>query len=407
MRKRFILFILLCVMSIAGASYYIHYVQKSVPAAIYMECKSSSMIDLNTSFVGVIEGSCASTSVNLNKPVKISTGDTDEYTLSLKLFGLFNIKDIKVLVSDKKTVIPCGIPVGIYIESEGVVIQGFGDIKTDSGVVSSPAKEILMPGDYILAINETRTTNLTVLLNKINAIKASKVTLKIKRGDDIFYSDITPVLAEDGKYKIGIWTRDDCQGLGTLTYIDENGAFGTLGHSIVNSGTGEAFDLKNGSIYTANVWSIVKSTEGKPGELMGSINYGKDNFIGKITKNCSIGVYGRVDDNIYNFLEKRPIEIAYKQDIKKDKAYIKSFVGGMEKYYEIKITEINYSDEKENKGIKFKVVDEELLELTGGIVQGMSGSPIIQNNKMIGAVTHVLISDPKCGYGIFIENMLE
>ena len=171
--------------------------------------------------------------------------------------------------------------------------------------------------------------------------------------------------------------------------------------------TGNLVEIGSGSLYTARIWSVVKGESGTPGEVIGSINYNASNYLGKITSNTEIGVYGQADDGIYAYMDETYKTVGYKQEIQKGSALVRSYVDGDIKDFEIEITDVNYGDSVENKGIVFTVTDEHLLEKTGGIIQGMSGSPIIQNDKIIGAVTHVFVNDPTKGYGIFIEKMLE
>ena len=264
-----------------------------------------------------------------------------------------------------------------------------------------------MPGDYITAINGEITEDKDKLVSQIAKYGADYMNVTIRRNGDISNVKIQAVKDSDGEYKIGTWVRDDCQGLGTLTYIDENGGFGTLGHAISDSDTGKIIEIESGRLYTAKIWSVIKGKAGTPGEVIGSINYGERNYLGDISNNTSIGIYGEVEETIYAYLDKTYMNIAYKQDVQEGRAYIRTFVGDEINDYEIYIYDLNYADTHRNKGIEFTVTDDSLLELTNGIVQGMSGSPIIQNGKVIGAVTHVLVNNPHEGYGIYIEFMLE
>lgn len=282
-----------------------------------------------------------------------------------------------------------------------------GDVTTSSGVIEAPARGILMAGDYIYSVNGGSVATIRELMDAIAASGDDYVRLGIRRSGENLETKIKPVYDSDGVPKIGVWVRDDCQGLGTLTYVDENNNFGTLGHSISDSTTGNAVEIKSGHLYTAHIWSIVKGTEGKPGEVIGSINYSDDNYIGDIDTNCDIGVYGKANDNIKAYVDNVYMQVAYKQDIEEGEAFVRTFADGTVKDYTIDITEIHFSEDYRNKGIVFTVTDEKLLSCTGGIVQGMSGSPIIQNGKVIGAVTHVFVNEPEKGYGIFIEEMLE
>ena len=196
-------------------------------------------------------------------------------------------------------------------------------------------------------------------------------------------------------------------GGGTLTYTGRNGNYGALGHGVSDADTSTLIDMSSGLLYETNIIGIVKGVRGTPGELTGVINYSNQYCIGSVTQNEPTGVYGKIDDIPQGLEKEKEVEVGYKQEISVGKANIISTVDGERKEYEIEITGVNYNTREANKGIEFRVTDEELLEVTGGIVQGMSGSPIIQNGKWIGAVTHVFVQDPAKGYGIFAEKMLE
>ena len=255
--------------------------------------------------------------------------------------------------------------------------------------------------------NDKEIMDKATLISCVEGYKGDYLTVTIKREGELKNIKIKPVKDAEGIYKLGIWVKDDCQGLGTLTYVDGDGEFGTLGHAISDADTGKIIEVETGKLYTARIWSVIKGKEGDPGEIIGSINYDIRSDIGVIDENKNIGIYGHVNEQIFAYVDKVYMEIAYKQDVKEGTAYIRSFVGDEIKDYEINIMNLNYADLSKNKGIEFEVVDKELLSITNGIVQGMSGSPIIQDGKIIGAVTHVLVNDPTKGYGIFIENMLE
>lgn len=398
---------------LSGASViYIEYVKYEIPDTIYLDKYSDGTINFELPFLGTAslkdtDGVAANTSLNLARPLTIYSGEMAEYDLEVKLFGVLNVKTVNVVVREEVSVIAGGIPVGIYIKTEGILVVDIGEITTASGEVVSPSKGSVMSGDYIIAINGIEVTQKEKFSDLVNELGGDYVILTVRRNGTNCDVKIKPVKDVDGRYRVGIWVRDDCQGLGTLTYVDKDGKFGTLGHSISDADTGEIVEIEEGQLYTAKIWSVIKGKSGDPGEVVGSINYGEGTYLGVINDNSSIGVYGTVNDHIYAYLDKTYMNIAYKQDIQIGNAYIRTFVGDEVTDYEIYIYDLHYSDTKQNKGIEFCVTDEKLLGLTNGIVQGMSGSPIIQNGKVIGAVTHVLINDPARGYGIFIENMLE
>jgi stage IV sporulation protein B len=292
------------------------------------------------------------------------------------------------------------------VKTDGILIIGTGSVTDIYGQQQNPSENLVKGGDYIVSINGETVQKKEELVEKINSNGSRKAVLGIRRKDAYIEVSIEPAKISEESYMLGIWVRDDIAGVGTLTYFRGDGSFGALGHGISDSDTGALIELSDGWIYVANIIGIRKGEKGNPGELSGIINYGNENRLGDLEENTAIGIHGVLNQNLEKITDGICYEVAYKQDIVPGTAYIISSVSGKSECYEITIESLDYSDREENKGILFKVTDERLLELTGGIVQGMSGSPIIQNNKIIGAVTHVFISDSTRGYGIFIEKML-
>ena len=334
-------------------------------------------------------------------------GEQGSYQVGLKLFGLIKLKDIQVDVVDTKYAIPCGTPVGIYLKSDGIMVIGTGDITKKDGMIVEPAFGVLQSGDYIEAFNGTPLKDKEALVTELNKNGTSEAVLAVRRGDQEIEVKMTPVEGEDGNPKLGVWVRDDTQGIGTMTYIDMNGNFGALGHGISDSDTGGVVQIEDGALYETSILGIEKGTFGKPGVMSGVIYYGPGSVLGTIHSNTEEGIFGTVNERFKQTAKADAIPIGYRQDVKKGTAYIRSDVSGVVKDYEIEIQKVDYTTAHKNKGMVIKVTDPELLAITGGIVQGMSGSPIIQDGKLIGAVTHVFIQDSTRGYGIFIENMLE
>lgn len=329
------------------------------------------------------------------------------YRLGLKLFGLIDFKDIEVQVVDDKYAVPCGTPVGIYLKSDGVMVIGTGEVTAADGSVSEPAEGVLKSGDYIEAVNGQTLNDKDDMVSAVNASGESPLVLDVRRDGEALKVEMSPVAAADGSYKLGLWIRDDTQGIGTMTYVDGAGRFGALGHGISDSDTGLLVDITDGDLYETEIMGIEKGTMGNPGVMSGVIYYGDQTSLGHIDANTDQGIFGTVNEKFEKDLKGEAIPIAYRQDIRKGRAYIRSSVSGELKDYEIEIQKVDYSAFHKNKGMVIRVVDEELLNLTGGIVQGMSGSPIIQDGKLIGAVTHVFVQDSSKGYGIFIENMMD
>ena len=319
--------------------------------------------------------------------------------------------------ANEKKYLACGIPVGIYLKTDGVLVVGTSEIKTKDNKTMSPSKDILKSGDYIKKINNTTITNKNTLIHSLQKNKNHSLVLTISRNNEIIQVNTTPVLNNENRYMLGIWVRDDTHGIGTLTYFSDSNLYATLGHGISDMDTGNLLKIQSGSLYPANIRSIIKGKQGTPGSISGSIYYNSNILLGSVKTNTETGVTGRGNKTLQRYVyeslkklypsnsfsemfNKYSYPIASKNEIKTGKAKIISCVDGLPKFYDIEILKID-------KNMVVKVTDPKLLELTGGIIQGMSGSPIIQNNKLIGAVTHVLVNDPTKGYGIFIQNMMK
>ncbi|MBP3702602.1 MAG: SpoIVB peptidase [Lachnospiraceae bacterium] len=328
-----------------------------------------------------------------------------EYPVDVKLFGLISMKTMNVHVLQKMKLAPYGAPIGIYVSTKGLLVLDTGVVEGRDSMSYEPAKNIFQPGDYILEWNGKKVENIAAMNQMVEGSKGKRAQVLLRRGNENIRVRITPVMSKKGTYKIGVWVREDTQGIGTITYITEEGSFGALGHGITDSDTGTMIRLSEGEIYTAKILNVIKGRKGIPGELEGIISMTKQQKMGEIKENTSLGIYGTVNDNVSRRLANQFVDIAMKQKIKKGKAILRTRMDGACKDYEIQITDIDMTS-KDNKGMVIKVTDKELLKKTGGIVQGMSGSPILQNGKIIGAVTHVFVNDSTKGYGIFIENML-
>ncbi len=340
--------------------------------------------------------------IDLLNPFSVSSDSLGEYEVQLKLFGLFPIKEISLEIIEELEVIPGGDVIGLQVETEGILVLGTGAVTLADGSSAEPAKGLLRSGDYIVGING----KLGITRQEfIDSIGVEPMRLAVKRNGELIEVELQPVKDYSGKYKLGAWIRTDAQGIGTITYVTSNGKFGALGHGITDIDTGLIMDIDTGKLYDAEVLSVVKGKNGTPGELIGIIRQSGISLIGEITENCSKGIYGQMKLGMVDTSEVVPV--ALKQDIELGAATILCQVDSQVREYEIEIERIELGRTNDNKGLVIKITDEELLKKTGGIVQGMSGSPILQNGKLIGAVTHVLVNDPTRGYGIFIENMLE
>lgn len=399
--------------------YFYQYIEKHIPDEIKILVGKQESFDfdmpleanIKTEDVGVISVNdlkvpASKIHIDMNKPFTLKSSQTGEYNVSLKLFGLFKFKNISLDVIKSTKLIPCGNPIGIYVETDGIMVLGSGRITGADGLNYEPISNKLKSGDYILKINGNEVTKKKELISQIQKSDGADVTFLVRRNNEVFTVNITPVKTSSGSYKIGAWIRDNTQGIGTLTFVSPDGQFGALGHGITDIDTGLLMDVKAGSIYNAEIMSVVKGKQGAPGELIGMIRQSNKFKIGSITENTYQGIYGDVGNNYNDMIKAKPMEIGLKQEVVKGKAKIRCTVEDKIEDFDIEIVSIDVSNSNHSKGIVLKITDKRLLNLTGGIVQGMSGSPIIQNNKIIGAVTHVFIQDSTKGYGTFIENMV-
>ncbi len=325
-----------------------------------------------------------------------------EYRAPLNLFGFIPVKEVTVSVVDAPVVTVCGTPFGIKLYTDGVLIVRMSDVQTAAGGVNPAAAAGIRVGDTILSINGTEVTTNEEVAACINACGGRAVTLRIRRDGVEFDAAFTPARPVDGEgYRAGLWVRDSTAGIGMLTFYDENGAFAGLGHPVCDTDTGQMLSVSTGEIVPACIRDVEKSVKGTPGELHG---YFEKGTLGRLSVNAADGVYGTLA-NTPNDGVRMPM--AMKQEIKEGTAQILTTVEGTEPtLYDIMIRQVRYNTANNTRSMVIEVTDEELLSQTGGIVQGMSGSPIIQNGKLIGAVTHVLVDDPTKGYAIFAENML-
>lgn len=332
-----------------------------------------------------------------------ATSVENEYTTSVKLFNIFPIKSAKVKVSRRRYVVPGGNAFGIRLYTKGVMVIRVDEVSTDSGNVSPGKKAGLKEGDMIISVDGVEIYRNKELAAMVAASNGKTLKLVIERDSKKKEIQFTPAYcSEDKTYKGGLWVRDSTAGIGTVTWYDRtNGIFAGLGHAVCDADTGEIMPLSGGDAVKAEIKGCYKGTSGSAGELCGVFSSGT---IGSLYLNGETGIYGIMDSFDKN---ENVIPVALRQEVQSGAAQIICTVdaNGAD-YYDIEIEKIFNNDENQRNMI-VKVTDSRLLEKTGGIVQGMSGSPIIQNGMLVGAVTHVFVDDPTEGYGIFAENMIE
>lgn len=331
----------------------------------------------------------------------LSCGNT-EYRAQARLWGL-PVKSVTVNVyDDDLRLYPGGSTFGIRMSTKGVVVVGISEVESSDGKSSPALSAGLCISDLILTVDGKAVNSASEVTDCIAQFSGEALTLGIERDGKSMEVKLTPVKSiADGFYRAGLWIRDGTAGIGTMTYINpEDMTFGGLGHGVCDADTGELMPLGAGTVFPVTVSGIVRGKDGSPGEIKGYFSASKT---GVLTSNCNTGVYGVLAEEPKDC---ESVEIALEDEIKNGEAIIRCALDDAEVHeYTVQVEKL--AGKSEEKNMVVRVTDPVLLEKTGGIIQGMSGSPILQGGKLIGAVTHVLISDPTCGYGIYIENMLE
>lgn len=418
--KRFIyyrrcLLMLLVACGFAMICIYKYYVVKSVPDTIFLRKGEEETISFE---VPVSATMAMPDSTYLETPVGTSVsivpGNEASYTMDLKYMGIFPLKSVTLDVISGKEVALSGMPIGIYVKTEGVLVIDTGSYVNLNKEEVSPSEGILQPGDNILQVNGTDVAGKRQFVNMIEWCEGGEMILTILRSGEVSKVKVTPEPNEEGIYKLGIWVRDSAQGIGTLSYITHEGEFAALGHGVNDADLGDLMTMKKGSVYETNILAVRKADDSMPGELTGVMTFDESDYVGQIEDNTTEGIYGRLSPEY--LLSKKGEEffggcvaypVALKQEIEVGPAQIYCCLSEAPAFYDVQIDEVIYNPTERNRGIMLTVTDPQLLSMTGGIVQGMSGSPIVQNGKVVGVVTHVLVKDSTRGYGIFIENMLE
>ena len=393
---------------------------RSIPDEIHMiqgketlfEGKLPIQADIIEENIGVLSVNNQPVSENIHidmaKPFTVKSEKQGTAKVELSLMGVLPLKTVQANVIPRTEVVAGGIAVGVSMDTRGIMVLGTGYVNGIENKVYEPAKGILQAGDMILEAEGKTLKNKEDLMYAVEQNGEKPMDFLVDRNGIQQTVAITPVFSqEDNSCKIGIWVRDSTQGIGTITYFNpETNTFGALGHGVYDVDTRELMQIKNGQITQSSIIDIKKGEKGEPGALTG--NVGRDLVLGDIAINTEVGIYGTVEDGKQSYFTGKKLPIALQQDIKEGKASILSNIEGEEvKEYDVEIESVNRYSKNESKGMVIRITDEELLSKTGGIVQGMSGSPILQNGKIVGAVTHVFVNEPTKGYGIFIENMLK
>jgi stage IV sporulation protein B len=374
-----------------------------LPMMIHATSERNGIISLNGISV-TTEG----TSLRGRQPVIIETSSQGSAVIQFRLFGLIPLKRMTVSVIPPVMVIPGGQSIGVKLYTQGVLVVATADVTAIDGRSYNPAQDAgLLIGDSILEIDGVRVRDAEHVIRLLNASNGRELPMLVMRERDTMKVTIKPVKSqEDGKYRIGAWVRDKTAGVGTLSfYSPDTGIFGALGHPITDVDTGLLLSVEEGEILESKVASIQKGERSKPGEIRG-IFFEEQNRIGFIEKNTEFGIYGTMTRPQPNPYYQQAIPVAVRQQVKVGKAHILTTVDEDVDLYEVEVQKLARQSYPEPKSMIIKVVDKRLLDKTGGIVQGMSGSPIIQDDRLIGVVTHVFVNDPTRGYGIYAEWMV-
>lgn len=331
--------------------------------------------------------------------------------MKIKLLGVIPFRQVSVNVVDPVKVMVGGQSIGIFLRSEGVLVVSYTPIGDSMGYQYNPAaKAGILPGDVIVKINGRAVKNDKFLQDEIDTLGNKKIAinLEVKRGKRTVQISLSPLYCrETGRYRIGLFVRNSTAGMGTLTFYEPNTKkYGALGHMVTDVDTSRKIDLAEGQITNAVVQGVYPGKAGKPGEKVGYYR-GRPELLGGITKNTSVGIFGKLQKPPDRFFYKDPLPVAMCYDIKEGPAQILTVLKGDNiDCFDIEIQKVILRNRADGKGLVIRVTDQKLISKTGGIVQGMSGSPIIQNGKFVGAVTHVFINDPKIGFGVPAEWML-
>lgn len=378
----------------------------SIPDNVKVICNNSSIRyedkDYKSNFLYKIDSNRHSEAISCNN-------NLEKLDVCVKLFGVIPVKKVTLNIAPEVKLIPGGQPIGVKLYTNGVLVVGFSDVETTSGKKQSPAAEGgIEIGDSIIEVNNHNVKDSQELSRIVNSNKDKNLNIKVNRKNKMITVNVKAIETKNaGEYKIGLWVRDSTAGVGTLTFYEPNsGEFGALGHPINDVDTGSLLSVKDGKIYNANIVSVEQGVRGKPGELRGM--FSDEDEIGILEKNTTEGIYGKIKEKVADSDYSKPLKVARQDEIQEGPAKILTSINGCSvKAYDVYIEKTTEQSKPNSKSMVIKVTDKELLAKTGGIVQGMSGSPIIQNDKIIGAVTHVFVNRPDMGYGIYIEWMLQ
>ena len=347
--------------------------------------------------------------VEIHEVASVSNENISKTNVEVKLFGIVNVKNISVTSIEKYEVVPLGKLIGLKLYTNGVLIVGMTEIEDINNIKLKPYEtENIKEGDSIVAVNGKEITSIKDLELLVNKSSGEKIKLTLIRDGEVLTSYVTPAQVEKNKYKLGLWVKDAATGIGTICFYEPNTrSYAALGHGITDADTDKLIDIDYGDIVTSKIISIKKSEVGNAGEIKGSIA-GQEK-IGEVLKNSEFGIFGRLDNlTKFNIDTENTVDVALRNEIKLGKAKVRCTLDNdTTKDYDIEIEKIFINNNQNNKSMQIKITDPELIDKTGGIIRGLSGAPIIQNGKFVGAITNVLVNDPEKGYAVFGDIMIK
>lgn len=346
--------------------------------------------------------------VSSNSKNKLSEKGTN-VKLNVSLLNNIALKNVNVDILPRTKVIPVGSVAGVKLYTNGVLVVGMSEIEGEDKKIYKPYKESgIKEGDTIISINQTQINSTDELIKEVNKSKGNDIKVKYVHDENTLECSIKPVKTGKEDYKIGLWVRDSAAGVGTVTFYNQStNQFAALGHGILDIDTEKLINIASGEFVTTNILKIEKGEKGNPGRIQGTLEKQKE--IGRINQNTGFGIYGQVEDiSSLNIDKSKEMEVALRDEIKTGKAEILcSLENGKVDKYEIEIKKIYKDNNYDNKSMRIKITDKRLIDKTGGIIQGMSGSPIIQDGKLVGAVTHVIVNEPLEGFAVFGDIMIK
>lgn len=348
--------------------------------------------------------------IKITEITKTSTNNLNVSNAEISLFGKIPLKNINITTIENMQVVPVGKIIGLKLYTNGVLIVGMSEIEDKNKTLNKPYENSdIEEGDTILKINETEIENIDNLKKVVNDSKGKNLELTLLRNGNVVTTSIIPIETQEKEYKLGLWVKDAATGVGTMSFYEPNSkVFAVLGHGITDSDTDSLINIDSGELVTSKVISLKKGEIESPGEIKGTIINGKT--IGKVIKNTKFGVYGILNNlTALNIDSSKAIKIALRDEIEEGEAKILCSLddSNVAKEYSVQIEKIYKDNDYNNKSMLIRITDDELINKTGGIIRGLSGAPIIQNGKFVGAITNVLVSNPEIGYAIFGDLMIK